>query len=115
MKLQDNNGAWFKVRCPECGSDDLRYVAGSLIECRHCGIGHLGREYHQWKSDKDKPTTSPFANDRRYSIQRRGKNKTLQKLISTTLVAKTAILMLSGKMPDLRSLDREYSHIDEKI
>ncbi len=61
MKLQNNNGSWFKVYCPECGSDNLKYAA-TLVECRNCGIGHLRREYNQWKSEKDFATTSPLQN-----------------------------------------------------
>lgn len=45
--------AYVKVHCPECGSANMRSVAGCLAECGKCGVGYLTKEYDQWKSKKD--------------------------------------------------------------
>ncbi len=40
-----------QVICSKCGSKDMRRVAGVLAECNKCGVGHLTKEFSQWKDD----------------------------------------------------------------
>ncbi len=53
MIEQDDNGIWYRIHCPNCGSTDMRGVAGMIAECNKCSISHLHREYPQWKSPLD--------------------------------------------------------------